>query len=270
MVASHCAVDDVREPALEGSASFSGRLSFGDLAPVVVLPGSDVSDLARRDDVEHAVEGSVTASVQSMPGVVAAGGFQRCAAGVAGEVMLGRKPVDVADMAEDFRSEDDAHPGQVGKRGSAGVDGISHLMFVVFDGAIEAAQVGKEVSGEVSPATVSGGDWPDPSKKLGGLFGGEVDQGASGNQIAQQDVEPIEQPGALIDEVVAAFGQQPQDRGLVFGAHLAQIWPEQRDVRDMKCVCGVGLSAPPVASIRARAESVEGTSTTCSPSAASC
>lgn len=146
MVASHCAVDDVREPALEGSASFSGRLSFGDLAPVVVLPGSDVSDLARRDDVEHAVEGSVTASVQSMPGVVAAGGFQRCAAGVAGEVMLGRKPVDVADMAEDFRSEDDAHPGQVGKRGSAGVDGISHLMFVVFDGAIEAAQVGKEVS----------------------------------------------------------------------------------------------------------------------------
>jgi hypothetical protein len=55
-------------------------------------------------------------------------------------------------------------------------------------------------------------------------------------------VEPIEQAGALIDQVIAPFGQQPQDRGLVFAADLAQVWSKQCDLRHVKGVGGVGLA----------------------------
>ena len=68
-----------------------------------------------------------------------------------------------------------------------------------------------------------------------------VERWLSLGQVAQQDVKPVEQTGALPDKVVAPFGQQPQDRGLVFTADQTQVWAEQSDLRDVQSVGSFGL-----------------------------
>jgi hypothetical protein len=63
-------------------------------------------------------------------------------------------------------------------------------------------------------------------------------------QLAQQLVEPVEQAGPFGGEVVAAFGQQPQDHRLVFGGDDAQTAVlVQGDLGDGVRVVGVGLAA---------------------------
>ena len=96
-VAFHGPVDHVRQTSLERPASFGGRLSFGDLATVVVLAAAAVADLADGDDMQGRVESPVATGVEAVVGVLAAGGFQGGAAGVAGEVVLGGEAGDVAD-----------------------------------------------------------------------------------------------------------------------------------------------------------------------------
>lgn len=154
MVAFHRAIDDIGEPAFEGAAGLGGCLSFGDFAAVIVLSESGVSDLAGGHNMQYAIESTVAAGVESVPDGVAAGRFQWCAAGVAREVMLGGKAVDVSDVSEDFGSKDDAHSSQFCERGSGGAQRVTHLGLVVFDRAVEATQVGDKVTGEVASAAV--------------------------------------------------------------------------------------------------------------------
>ena len=40
-------------------------------------------------------------------------------------------------------------------------------------------------------------------------------------------MEPVEDAGAFPGQVVTAFGQQPQDHGLVLGGHRTQGWAVQ-------------------------------------------
>ena len=90
-------------------------------------------------------------------------------------------------------------------------------------------------------------------------------------QLAQQLVEPVEQAGPFGGEVIAAFGQQPQDHRLVFGGDDAQTAVlVQGDLGDGVRVVGSVLPPPPVASSRTRVARVAGTSSTCSPVAVSC
>jgi hypothetical protein len=68
--------------------------------------------------------------------------------------------------------------------------------------------------------------------------------GASGDEVSQQPVQPVEETGAFVGQVIAAFGQQPQDGGLVFGGDDAQVGAVQGDLGDAERVGGVGLAAP--------------------------
>jgi hypothetical protein len=57
-------------------------------------------------------------------------------------------------------------------------------------------------------------------------------------------MEAVEDAGAFAGQVVAAFDQQPQDRGLVFCGHGAQPWAVQGGLGDASRIGGVGLAAP--------------------------
>ena len=135
--------------------------------------------------------------------------------------MFGRKSVDFADMPEEFCSQNGPHSGQFSERGWGGVQGVAHLGLVVFDRPVKTAKVGDEIACQVAPTAVSRGDRPEPLDDVGGLHGGQGGGRASWYQVAQQDVEAIEQSGAFADQVIAAFGQQPKDHGLVFDADFA-------------------------------------------------
>ncbi|WP_240812606.1 hypothetical protein [Streptomyces sp. DASNCL29] len=56
-------------------------------------------------------------------------------------------------------------------------------------------------------------------------------------------MEPVEDAGAFVDQVVVPFGQQPQDRGLVFGLDGPQVVAEEGDLGDVAGVFRVGLAA---------------------------
>ncbi|MGW2900734.1 hypothetical protein ACWDAO_40725 [Streptomyces sp. NPDC001212] len=51
--------------------------------------------------------------------------------------------------------------------------------------------------------------------------------GTAGQQVPQHGVEPDDDAGSFVDQVVVALGHQPQDRRLVFRLDLAQVVPEE-------------------------------------------
>jgi hypothetical protein len=67
--------------------------------------------------VKRGVQGTVSAGVEPVPDVLPAGGFQRCRANIAGEMVFSREAIDVADVAEDPRGEHGAQARQRRQRG---------------------------------------------------------------------------------------------------------------------------------------------------------
>jgi hypothetical protein len=57
-------------------------------------------------------------------------------------------------------------------------------------------------------------------------------------------VQPVEETGAFVGQVIAALGQQPQDRRPIFGGDDAQVGSVQGYLSDAERVGGVGLAAP--------------------------
>ena len=82
----------------------------------------------------------------------------------------------------------------------------------------------------------------DLAQQRGGLVGGEVERGAAGMQVAQQDVQAVEDPDAFAGQVVAALGEQTQLGGVVLGHDGAQPFVAHGDVGDAGRVGGVGLA----------------------------
>ena len=74
LVAEHGAVDGVGESPLEGSAGFCRSFSFRDFALVVGAARTWVAALPDRDGVQRSVELSVSAGVEAVAGLFAAGG----------------------------------------------------------------------------------------------------------------------------------------------------------------------------------------------------
>jgi hypothetical protein len=62
-------------------------------------------------------------------------------------------------------------------------------------------------------------------------------------QVAQQHMEPVEGPGALTHQVIAAVREQPQDIGVVLDADLAEAAGAMGGHGDRDGVVGVALAA---------------------------
>jgi len=66
-------------------------------------------------------------------------------------------------------------------------------------------------------------------------------------KIAQEPVEPIDHPAALLSELVPPIGQQPEHHGVVFGSHPPQVGSALGHRGHGPGVDAVGL--PPVAPV---------------------
>ena len=58
-----------------------------------------------------------------------------------------------------------------------------------------------------------------PTQQRGALLGGEIALGPTGDQIAEQGVQPIRSAGAFPGQIVTALGQQPQHQAVVLRTH---------------------------------------------------
>jgi hypothetical protein len=109
-----------------GPAGFSWGLAFGGLAVDVVPGGVVVALLGDTRDVEDAVDATVAAEVEAVPGrwPVALTGGQGHGAGAApaGELGLAGEAERVTDLDQQRRGGDRADPSLVTKRGAVGVE----------------------------------------------------------------------------------------------------------------------------------------------------
>jgi hypothetical protein len=185
-------------------------------------------------------------------------------------VVLAREAANVADVAEDLGGQEHAQAVDLGQGAAGGGQRSLELGLVVGQAGIDAPQVAEQVAGQLAAAGGGRGGQTHAAQERGRLFGGQVGGGAAGDQVAQQAMQTVQDAGALAGQVVAAFGQQPQDAGLVLGSHRAQGWAVQGGLGDAGRIRDVGLAATAGRSSRARAARVAGTSRTCSPAAASC
>ena len=115
-----------------GAAGFASGLAFGDVAVDVVPCFVDVALLCDAGDVEHAVDPSVAAEVESVldGGADAFSGGQRDGAGAApaGELGLAGEAVGVTDFDNQGRRGDRSDAGFVAQCGAVLVEELIEVL----------------------------------------------------------------------------------------------------------------------------------------------
>ena len=109
-------VDSARELSFEAAECFAPALPLALLALEVGTRGRVDTALGNRDPVQGAVELAVAAAVEPVAPVFAGAGFERCDAGVAGELRVGVEAFDRSDLAEQLGGADRAAAGQCQER----------------------------------------------------------------------------------------------------------------------------------------------------------
>ena len=150
----------VGQPAFEAAQGFLAGLAFGQLSGWSACPavGWRIWTIAAR---YRAWFSRRFRPGQPMGDDLAAGGLDRGGAGVGSEVMLGREPADVTDLAQQLGGQNRADPEQLGegrrrKLVTACLEAIAHGR----DPPVQGADVGDEVGGELSAGTGRRRLWP--------------------------------------------------------------------------------------------------------------
>ncbi len=104
-----------------------------------------------------------------------------------------------------------------------------------------AFEVAHDITGDLFALVVGRGHGADLGQQRRGPGGVEAELGATGMEIKEQDVEPVDPAGVLGDQVIAALGEQAHDRGLVLGLDSVQSPVVQGNRRDRDGVGDVGL-----------------------------
>jgi hypothetical protein len=120
---------------------------------------------------------------------------------------------------------------------------VAEAFFDRGDPPVQGAEVGDQVDGELPAGAGRRGGWSQPAQQRGRGVGVQVALGTAGEQLAQQHMEPVEGPGALTDQVVAAVRQQPQHGRVVVEADLAKAPGPKGGHGDRDGVVGVALAA---------------------------
>ncbi len=159
--------------------------------------------------MQDPLDAPVAGSGESVALVVAAGGVDRCGAVPTGESTAVREATHVADIAQnpgragrtDAIKRAQTGPGRVQKLGQLFV-GRGHL-------AIERRQVRDQLCGELPSGSAHHIAWTHRGQQDTCLGGGQELLGASGDQLGEQLVQPVDGVGAGPTEFVATVDQQP-------------------------------------------------------------
>jgi hypothetical protein len=122
LIGQDAAVDGVGDASFQAAAGLFDGLVFGNLAAVVIAPGTGVAGLGDGSDVDGGVELPVPSSREPVGLLVAARDVDRCGARVAGVVLLVGKAANVAGQSEDIRGGEEPDALDLGERGAAGGD----------------------------------------------------------------------------------------------------------------------------------------------------
>jgi hypothetical protein len=142
---------------------------------------------------------------------------------VGGEVVLAGEPADVADLAEERGRQHRTDAEQLDQAGVGLGDGGLDACLHGGDLLLQLADVRDELGGQLPAGECRCAGGGDRSQQCRGPVGGEVAPGATGDQVHQQPMQPVDGLGARGHQVLAALGQQVQHRRLVLHADLPQL-----------------------------------------------
>ena len=123
------------------------------------------------------------------------------------EVMLGREPANVADLAEKPGRQHRPHPEPPEQAGVGLDDGCLDTGLHRGDPLLQLADVSDQVRSQLvaDDRRLAGGR--DRSQLRRGPVGGEVASGATGDQVHRQPVQPVDGLGPGGHQVLAPLGQ---------------------------------------------------------------
>jgi hypothetical protein len=95
-----------------------------------------------------------------------------------------------------------------------------------------AFEVAHDVAGDLLALVVNRGHGTDLVQQCRRLSRAEAHVGATGVEVAEQDVQAVDPPGVLGNQVVAALGKQSHDRVVVLELYAVEAPIVQRNRRD--------------------------------------
>ena len=136
--------------------------------------------------------------------------------------------------------------------------------------AIACAHLAEELDGEAATFDTDRVVGSDATQLGRGPGRGKLPGEPARDQLTQDGVEATDRPGAMRDQVVVTFREEPQHRRMVLEHDHPQFECRNATTAAERASCASVLSLRALSSSRARAESAGGTSSTVSPAATSC
>ena len=199
------------------------------------------------------------------------GDLDRCDAGVAGERRGGGEPARSPGAAEQPAGDDRPDPVDLGQSAAGARRRLRRSAAVRVLSRWSAARISATRSRASCLRAVSTGPaGRTPVSSRDAVVGGQVGRCATGDQIPEQGMELVDQPGSLRDDVAAALVEQRQHRGR--GPRPCTGFASPCSAATLAAAAASMTSflrRPPRDSSRTRAVAVEGTSSTRSPRATS-
>jgi hypothetical protein len=158
-------------------------------------------------------------------------------------VVGGGEARDVAGVAEDLGGQDVADAEDLGERGSRRCDGVGAALAVLAQRAIDAADVGNQLSGDRLALELDGVAGSRGGEQARGVIGGEPQRSAAGAQVAQEPVQAVDRAPPFGRQLVAAIRQQPEHGDVIIRADGQKVGAVLGDGGDAAGVDAVGLAA---------------------------
>jgi hypothetical protein len=125
------------------------------------------------------------------------------------------KPAGPAGAAEQPGRDDRADAVDLGEPAAVLGERLRHLGGQLGEAGVDLAHLGDQVPGDLLAGGLDGSDGSHRGEDPGGAGGDQVSVGATRDEIAQQRVQLVDQPGPVRGQVGAPLVEQRQHRGQV-------------------------------------------------------
>ena len=206
------------------------------------------------------VELPVPSPRKAVSGPVGGGNLDGCDAGVAGERRCGRKTAGMTDSPEQPASDDRSDAVDLTQSAAGDRNRLPNLPTDQLEPLVGGSDLGDQVTGQLLAGRLDG-HRPVARRSAAATQRGTSDRSApTGDQVSQQGMELIDQPGPLGDHIAATLVEQRQHRGQVLGHDRVGVAVQRNDASRGGSVDHVVLASSAADSSRTRAVAVEATS----------
>jgi len=168
------------------------------------------------------VELAIAGPRESVAAMFAAGGLDRRRPAVTGVVMAGGETADISGVPQNLGRQHRPDAMHAGQGGATGGHGGLDLGGIGGQCPIEPTQIRHKILRQGLAVLIGWGHRAHRAQQASGLGSGQIPFRPTGNQIAQQRMEPVDDASALLGQIIPPIRQQPQPHTVILGADHAK------------------------------------------------